>query len=121
MAIGVARVFTSCGRQTGERPMRWTYQWKAGDGGQGSAGLALSKSSSISPLGAPESASFEAVPFPQGLEVLLHQDQPSREPQEVDVSIVPIFQMRKQRLGDLQKLTQLEGLVEFGSCAVTRA
>lgn len=59
--------------------------------------------------------------FHQGLEVLPHQHQPSQEPQDADDSIVPIFQMRKQRLGALQKLTHMEGLVEFGSCAVTRA
>lgn len=48
------------------RPMRWRHQWKAGDGGQRSAGQASSKSSSISPSGAPQSASRGAVPLPSG-------------------------------------------------------
>lgn len=43
----------------------------------------------------------------------------SEKPQEVGIVITPIFQMKKERLGDLQELTQLEDLVEFGSCAVT--
>lgn len=41
MAVGIARVFTSCWRHTGERPVRWTYQCRLGGGGEGSAGLAL--------------------------------------------------------------------------------
>lgn len=45
--------------------------------------------------------------------------QPSQEAQKVDVITTPIFQMKKLRLWDLQKLPELEGLVELGNCAVT--
>lgn len=81
MAVGTARVFTSCWRHTGERPVRWTCQCRLGVGAKGLQGwhwVSLGgrgrqgepgqgegelRGPSIHPLGAPQSTSFWTGPF----------------------------------------------------------
>lgn len=48
VAVGIARVFASCWRHTGERPVRWTHQCRLGGLGRGSAGLGTGPRDSMS-------------------------------------------------------------------------